>query len=103
MVVKEEEQIILGARNCDIVEAVNKVIAKIVEFKLHSENFPLLLGGDHSISLRLMAGILRLWPDRDILWIDAHTVLNTPNVSKSGNMHGMAIELLLHNTPKQQQ
>lgn len=101
---KEDEQtIILGARNCGIVTAVNEAIAKIVEDKLRSGNFPLLLGGDHSISLGSMAGVLRVRPDTGVLWIDAHADLNIPDVSDLGNMHGMPVGLLLDtNTPKQQ-
>ena len=84
-----------GARNCGIVGAVNEQLANVVEGKMNEGQFPLLLGGDHSIGIGSLAGVLRARPDTGVLWIDAHADLNTPAISESGNMHGMPIGLLM--------
>jgi len=71
--------------------------------KIHDEvykatkkgEFPLILGGDHSISAGTVSAILRARPDTGIIWVDAHGDLNTPESSPSGNMHGMPLGLLM--------
>lgn len=50
--------------------------------------FVLTLGGDHSVALGSVAGVLRARPNTRVLWVDAHADLNTPEGSPSGNMHG---------------
>jgi len=55
---------------------------------------PLLLGGDHSIAVGTVGGVTHERP-RGVLWIDAHGDFNTPESSPSGNVHGMALALLL--------
>lgn len=84
-----------GARNCGIVGAVNEHLANVVEETMNAGRFPLLLGGDHSIGIGSLAGILRCRPDTGILWVDAHSDINTPEISESGNMHGMPVGLLM--------
>lgn len=59
------------------------VFAKAAEGK-----FVLTLGGDHSIALGTLAGVLRARPDTRVLWVDAHADINSPQGSPSGNMHG---------------
>ncbi len=56
--------------------------------------FPIILGGDHSISMGSVAGVSR-GKRTGVLWIDAHTDLNTPDMSPSGNIHGMPLAHLL--------
>ncbi|HET6360888.1 MAG TPA: arginase [Gemmatimonadota bacterium] len=56
---------------------------------------PLVLGGDHSLSIGSIAGAAR-WArqnDADIglLWFDAHADMNTPDTTPSGNIHGMPL------------
>ena len=42
-----------------------------------SGRFPLLLGGDHSIAIGSIAGLARKHSRLGVLWIDAHSDLNT--------------------------
>lgn len=63
-----------------------RVLADLVESKLRLGRFPLILGGDHSIGIGSLAGILRAKPDTGVIWVDAHADLNVPSVSESGNM-----------------
>ncbi|KAI2500049.1 Arginase family [Fragilaria crotonensis] len=84
-----------SARNCGIVGAVNEHLSKVVEEKIFDGRFPLLLGGDHSIGIGSLAGVLRARPNTGVLWVDAHADLNTPAISESGNMHGMPVGLLM--------
>lgn len=65
---------------------------------LKTGGFPVFLGGDHSISMGSVSGVAR-WcaeqhKDLFVLWFDAHGDFNTPAISPSGNLHGMALALL---------
>jgi len=66
-----------------------------VEKVLSSGEFPLVLGGDHSIAIGTVAGVgsycRREKKKLGILWIDAHGDLNTPETTPSGNIHGMPL------------
>ena len=55
--------------------------------------FPLVMGGDHSIAIGSIGGITLDGP-RGIIWIDAHADYNTPASSPSGNIHGMPMAVL---------
>lgn len=55
--------------------------------------FPLVLGGDHSVSLGSVAGVTR-HRSVGIIWLDAHGDFNLPSTSPSGNIHGMVLAAL---------
>ncbi|MDQ6419492.1 arginase [Paenibacillus sp. LHD-117] len=54
-------------------------------------NFPLVLGGDHSVAIGTLAGMSRAYDKLGVIWIDAHGDLNTEQTSPSGNAHGMVL------------
>ena len=84
----------LDARSLE-VGAGTKALAELVESILKLGRFPLILGGDHSIGIGSLAGILRARPDTGVIWVDAHADLNTPSSSESGNMHGMPLAIMM--------
>lgn len=55
---------------------------------------PLFLGGDHSIAIGTVAGMSCSGP-LGLLWVDAHGDFNTPDISPSGNIHGMPVAALI--------
>jgi arginase len=65
---------------------------------LQQGNFPLFVGGDHSISIGTVSAVARHCATVDrpvfVLWIDAHADYNTPVTSPTGNLHGMPLALL---------
>ena len=60
-------------------------------------NYPIItLGGDHSVSLAsCQAFIDKYKEDSHIIWIDAHTDINTYESSESKNLHGMPVACLM--------
>ena len=56
---------------------------------------PLVLGGDHSVALGTLGGLASVHGVGGVLWIDAHSDINTPETSPSGNVHGMALAAAL--------
>jgi len=62
--------------------------------RVHSEgSFPLVLGGDHSISIGSIAGLAKSYKNLGVIWYDAHADLNTAETSPSGNIHGMPLSV----------
>ncbi len=70
-----------------------------VESVLDNGDFPLILGGDHSMSIGSIAGISahckKTGKRLGVLWIDAHSDINIPATSPTGNIHGMPVAVSL--------
>ena len=52
---------------------------------------PLILGGDHSVSIGSVAGVASVKPSFGVIWFDAHGDMNTDETTPSGNIHGMPL------------
>ncbi len=95
----------VGARFLPEIAAVCAELAARIS-ALGPEALPIVLGGDHALSLGSIAGIARRAPGAGgerigVLWIDAHADVNTPATSPSGNVHGMPLAHLLgHGDPR---
>ncbi len=61
--------------------------------------FGLFIGGDHSVSIGTITAVAQR-KNIGVLWIDAHTDMNTPETSPSGNIHGMSMAVLLGDGPQ---
>jgi arginase len=76
-------------------------LATRVRSVLDAGEFPLVIGGDHSIAMGTVAGTSAHFHDQDesigLIWFDAHGDMNIPGVSPSGNIHGMPLAHLLGN------
>ena len=70
---------------------VNTNLAHQVYSALAAGNFPLVIGGDHSLGLGSISGASRFYSNLAVVWIDAHGDLNTSETSPSGNVHGMPL------------
>jgi arginase len=57
--------------------------------------FALTLGGDHGLATGSIAGVKATYPNLKVIWVDAHADCNTPEISPSGNYHGMPVAHLL--------
>ena len=70
-------------------------LAEMVQGVLGVGKFPIVLGGDHSIAVGTVSGVSQHLRERGeklgMIWIDAHTDMNTPESSPSGNVHGMPL------------
>ena len=60
---------------------------------------PLLLSGDCPTALGAVAGLQRRYHDLAVVWLDAHGDFNTPAISISGYLGGMALAMLTGRTP----
>ena len=92
-----ERQKIKDARLKYLSEIIktSKILADKVNSELEKGNFPLCIGGDHSMAIGTIAGISSYCKKRKlktgIIWIDAHADMNTDKTTPSGNIHGMPL------------
>ena len=60
---------------------------------------PLVLGGDHSLSMGSVAAVADhhrpSGSSIGVIWVDAHADMNRPHTSPTGNIHGMPLAVLL--------
>ena len=60
---------------------------------------PLVLSGDCPTARAAVAGLQRRHRDLAVVWLDAHGDFNTPAISTSGYLGGMALAMLTGRTP----
>ena len=80
-------------------------LARTVNDVVEKGEFPLILGGDHSVGAGTVAGVSNAFRKRGqkigVIWIDAHADMNTPGISPSGNVHGMPLASCLGRGPSE--
>src|SRR5438067_8687117 len=73
--------------------------AEMIIKTLEAGKIPLVLGGDHSVAAGTVAGVAEFHRRRDekigLIWIDAHSDINTPETSPTGNVHGMPLAAIM--------
>ena len=80
-------------RYLDALVEINLALAEQVAAVVADGGFPLILGGDHSLSIGSISGVAR-GRRIGVIWIDAHGDFNTPETTPSGNIHGMSVAAL---------
>jgi arginase len=77
------------------IAAACEKLARKVKRVLKAGDFPLVLGGDHSMAIGTIAGVAGYCRDEEkrlgVIWVDAHSDINVPGTSPSGNIHGMPV------------
>lgn len=77
-------------RNYEQVIDINRKLHDAVTETLQRGNFPIVLGGDHSIAAGSISAVAAHYKNIGLIWIDAHGDWNDEKSSPSGNMHGMS-------------
>ena len=94
-----------GFRHLPEVTQWNRSIHDIVYAELQDARLPILLGGDHSLSIGSISAVARHCRERGtklrVLWFDAHADFNTATLTPSGNIHGMPVACLCGQGPKE--
>jgi arginase len=91
-----------GAANAKYLKEITATCTKHAELvlkTLEAGRVPLCLGGDHSMAAGTVSGVAEFYRRQNqrvgLIWIDAHTDINTPDSSPSGNVHGMPLAALM--------
>src|ERR1700691_1997791 len=94
-----------GYRNLAQVTAWNLEVHDAVYRELREHRLPILLGGDHSLSIGSISAVARHCRDTKrplrVLWLDAHADFNTRELSPSGSLHGMPVACLCGYGPRE--
>jgi arginase len=73
--------------------------AELVIKTVEGGHVPIVLGGDHSIAAGTVSGVSEFYRRQGkkigLIWIDAHSDMNTPETSPSGNVHGMPLGAIM--------
>jgi arginase len=77
----------------DCIVPMARRAAGAVATSVQNGHFPVVLGGDHSLSLGSVRGAAK-HKKLGLLWIDAHADFNTSETTPSGNIHGMPLGAL---------
>lgn len=81
------------------VPRVTERVREMVLQALADGYMPLVLGGDHALSIGSVAGTAGHYRSRNksvgVIWIDAHADMNRPSTTPSGNIHGMPLAVLM--------
>jgi arginase len=84
-----------GARFLGPIAKACELLRDAVKKDLDAGYFPLVIGGDHSIAVGTIAGLVQHHRAKNeeigVIWFDAHGDMNTPDSSPSGNVHGMPL------------
>jgi len=76
----------------------NRAVHDAVLAELRVDRLPILLGGDHSLSIGSISAVARHCREQGrklrVLWLDAHADFNPRELSPSGNIHGMPLACL---------
>jgi arginase len=93
-----------GYRHLEQVTRWNRSVHDAVYGELLEGRMPILLGGDHSLSIGSISAVARhcreQGRDLRVLWLDAHADFNTSTLTPSGNIHGMPVACLCGLGPK---
>ena len=88
-----------NARCVPEIAEVSHEIASAVEGALTDGTIPITIGGDHSLAIGSITGVSsyyrKLNQEYGLIWFDAHGDINTPDTSRSGNVHGMPLAVSL--------
>jgi arginase len=87
-----------GYRHLTEVAEWNRQVHDAVYRALAEDNLPIVLGGDHSLSIGSISAVARHSRETGkklrVVWLDAHADFNTRELSPSGNLHGMPLACL---------
>jgi arginase len=94
-----------GYRHLPQVQHWNESVHAAVLAELRLNRLPILLGGDHCLSIGSISAVARRCREEGrklrVLWLDAHADFNTCELSPSGNIHGMPLACLCGFGPRE--
>jgi arginase len=94
-----------GYRHLTEVIEWNRKVHDSVHADLAAGRLPILLGGDHSLSIGSISAVARHCREAGkklrVLWLDAHADFNTSDLTPTGNIHGMPVACLCGFGPRE--
>lgn len=92
----------IGEQNARYLAPITDTCTRVAEQvmdALGAGQTPVVLGGDHSVAAGTVSGVAEFYRRKKqkigLIWMDAHSDINTPETSPSGNVHGMPLAALM--------
>jgi len=79
------------AKNLNEINSFNEKLYNTVINIKNDNEFPIILGGDHSLAIGSALGSINKEKKLGIIWIDAHIDYNTFETTITGNIHGLPL------------
>ncbi|KIL39028.1 arginase [Gordoniibacillus kamchatkensis] len=86
------------AKHMPEVIEMSRQVAKQVSQAVLSRTMPLVLGGDHSVTIGVLAGLTTQFANLGVIYFDAHAGLNTELTSPTGHYNEMSLAAALGKT-----
>jgi arginase len=100
--VRQAEEMPYGEKRAKYIAEISDTCNDLgiaVQKSLDEGYLPLVLGGDHSIAAGSISGVAAHFRKQKknigCIWLDAHSDMNTPDTSPSGNVHGMPLAAIM--------
>lgn len=94
----EQDEEIIKSRNLSDrrknefeIEKFNTILYNTVIEKMEEDYFPIVIGGDHSVSIPSALGSMKRNENIGIIWIAAHPCYNTFESTITGDIHGLSL------------
>ena len=81
-------------KNLKGVNEFNEKLYNTVSNIVKEDNFPLTLGGDHTIAIASALASIQKNKSLGIIWVDAHGDFNTFKTTITGNLHGLPLAVI---------
>ncbi len=83
-------------KNLEGVNEFNTRLYQKVQEVIQKGNFPMTIGGDHSIAIASALASISQYNNMGIIWLDSHGDFNTFETTMSGNLHGLPLAVITH-------
>jgi arginase len=82
-------------QNLPLVAAVARQLAERVERAVEASALPVVIGGDCTVTLGVLAGLAQTTPELGLLYFDGDVDLRTPATTETGILDGMGLAHIL--------
>lgn len=73
------------------IDRFNTAVYKVITEKMEQDYFPILIGGDHSVSTASTFAAVKTHTDIGVIWFDACGDFNTFKTTQTGNIHDLTL------------
>ena len=92
--ISKDKNINNKTKNIKSINKFNNELYYTVTDIIKNNEFPIIVGGDHSLAIGSVLASNTQNEDIGIIWIDAHTDYNTIKSTITGNIHGLPLAVI---------
>lgn len=75
------------------IREITNLVSQEIKMAISAKEIPILLGGDHSITIGALLGTASCRSDVTLIYMDSHGDFHTSQTTPSGWLHGMSLAL----------